>query len=129
MKSKLLKPKPSKHASAKTSIFAPSPITPDETEHVQGYSSAVIENPGIGPSYDQRDSEWPQVAREIITAEKPKFVVMMIGNNDRQAIREKPPPPAPANAQRTQPPPPMDADAPRGTSGAPVSLRGGALVT
>jgi hypothetical protein len=79
--------------------------------------------------YDQRDSEWPQVAREIITAEKPKFVVMMIGNNDRQAIREKPPPPAPANAQPTQPPPPMDADAPRGTSGAPVSLRGGALVT
>jgi hypothetical protein len=26
----------------------------------------------------------PQVAREIIAADKPKFVVMMIGNNDRQ---------------------------------------------
>src|SRR5262249_15313615 len=58
--------------------------------------------------YDQRrDSEWPQVAREIITAEKPQFVVMMIGNNDRQAIREKPRPPAPANAPPIQPPPPV----------------------
>jgi hypothetical protein len=45
------------------------------------------------------------VAREIITAEKPNFVVMMIGNNDRQTIREKAPPPAPANAQPIQPPP------------------------
>jgi lysophospholipase L1-like esterase len=44
--------------------------------------------------YDQRrDSEWAQIAREIITAEKPKFIVMMIGNNDRQSIREKAPPP------------------------------------
>src|SRR5436189_1166067 len=38
------------------------------------------------------DQEWPQVAREIIVAEKPKFIVMMIGNNDRQQIREKVPP-------------------------------------
>ena len=38
------------------------------------------------------DSEWPQVARQIIAAEKPKFIVMMIGNNDRQVIREKAPP-------------------------------------
>jgi uncharacterized protein len=58
--------------------------------------------------YDQRrDSEWPHVAREIISAEKPKFVVMMIGNNDRQTIREKAPPPTPANAQPIQPPPAM----------------------
>jgi uncharacterized protein len=56
--------------------------------------------------YDQRrDSEWPQMAREIIAAEKPKFVVMMIGNNDRQTIREKAPPPVPANAQPLQPAP------------------------
>ena len=42
--------------------------------------------------YDaRRDIEWPQVAREIIAAEKPKFIVMMIGNNDRQTIREKAP--------------------------------------
>src|SRR5215510_10351979 len=50
--------------------------------------------------YDQRrDSEWPQVAREIIAAEKPKFIVMMIGNNDRQSIRETVSPPMPPNAQ------------------------------
>src|SRR6516162_6712048 len=56
--------------------------------------------------YDQRrDSEWPQVAREIIIAEKPNFVVIMIGNNDRETIREKAPPPTPANAQPIQPPP------------------------
>jgi hypothetical protein len=43
--------------------------------------------------YDpRRDAEWPLAAREILAAEKPKFIVMMIGNNDRQSIREKPPP-------------------------------------
>ena len=43
--------------------------------------------------YDpRREGEWPQVAREILSAEKPKYVVMMIGNNDRQSIREKAPP-------------------------------------
>jgi uncharacterized protein len=82
-----------------------------------GLEDAFSEKPEIGIvrkhrtdsgliRYDQRrDSEWPQVAREIITAEKPKFVVMMIGNNDRQTIREKAPPPAAASAQAIQPPP------------------------
>ena len=84
-----------------------------------GLEDAFSEKPEIGIvrkhrtdsgliSYDaRRDSEWPQVAREIITAEKPNFVVMMIGNNDRQSIREKAPPPAAANAQPIQPPPPV----------------------
>jgi hypothetical protein len=84
-----------------------------------GLEDAYSENPEIGIvrknrtdsgliSYDaRRDTEWPQVAREIIAAEKPKFIVMVIGNNDRQTIREKvPPPPAngapKANAQPTQ---------------------------
>src|SRR5262245_15087563 len=82
-----------------------------------GLEDAFSEKPEIGIvrkhrtdsgliRYDQRrDSEWPQVAREAIIAEKPKFVVMMIGNNDRQTIREKGPPPAPANTQPIQPPP------------------------
>jgi uncharacterized protein len=82
-----------------------------------GLEDAFSEKPEIGIvrkhrtdsgliRYDQRcDSEWSQVAREIIAAEKPKFMVMMIGNNDRQTIREKAPPPAPANAQPIQPPP------------------------
>src|SRR5499433_111058 len=61
--------------------------------------------------YDQRrDLEWPQVAREIIAAEKPKFIVVMLGNNDRQTIREKAPPAArpgtpKPNAQAGQPAP------------------------
>jgi hypothetical protein len=84
-----------------------------------GLEEAFSEKPEIGIvrkhrtdsgliRYDQRrDSEWPHVAREIIGAEKPKFVVMLIGNNDRQTIREKAPPPTPANAQPIQPPPAM----------------------
>jgi hypothetical protein len=80
-----------------------------------GLEDAFSEKPEIGIvrkhrtdsgliKYDQRrDIEWPQVAREIIASEKPNVVVMMIGNNDRQSIREKAPPPAPANAQPPQP--------------------------
>ena len=71
-----------------------------------GLEDAFADNPEIGivrkhrtnsglVRYDpRRDSDWPQMAREIIAAEKPKFVVMMIGNNDRQTIREKAPPAA-----------------------------------
>src|SRR6476620_559008 len=69
--------------------------------------------------YDQRrDVEWPQVARELIAAEKPNFIVMMIGNNDRQTIREKAPPaPRPGaakpNTQATTPAaPPIPAPPP-----------------
>src|SRR5215470_9557295 len=89
-----------------------------------GLEDAFSENPEIGVvrkhrtdsgliRYDQRrDLEWPQVAREIIAAEKPKFIVVMLGNNDRQTIREKAPPavarpaaPKP-NTQAAQPSPP-----------------------
>jgi len=60
--------------------------------------------------YDtRRDVDWAQTAREIIAAEKPKFVVMMIGVNDHQVIRERTPPPAPAKpgaAKPGAPPPP-----------------------
>src|SRR4029450_11262174 len=71
-----------------------------------GLEDAFSENPEIAVvrkhrtdsgliRYDQRrDLEWPQVARETIASEKPKFIVMMIGNNDRQTIREKAPPAA-----------------------------------
>ncbi len=42
--------------------------------------------------YDsRREVEWPQVVRETIAADKPKFLVMMIGLHDRQAIRERAP--------------------------------------
>ncbi len=46
--------------------------------------------------------EWSQVARDLIAAEKPQAVIMMIGVQDRQAIREKAPPkeqPKPAEAK------------------------------
>src|SRR6266511_390769 len=62
-------------------------------------------------SYDaRRDTDWPQVAREIIAVEKPKFIVMMIGNTARQTIRARipaPPPSGPpkANVQPMQPAP------------------------
>jgi uncharacterized protein len=46
--------------------------------------------------YDpRRDVDWAQTAREIIAADKPKVIVMMIGSNDHQAIRERAPTPAP----------------------------------
>jgi hypothetical protein len=38
----------------------------------------------------RRDApEWMQVAREIIAAEKPKFIVMLVGLADRDPIRER----------------------------------------
>jgi hypothetical protein len=82
-----------------------------------GLEDAFSEKPEIGIvrkhrtdsgliRYDaRRDSDWPQVAREIIAAEKPNFIVMMIGNNDRQAIREKAPPPPPRGTPKSDRPP------------------------
>jgi hypothetical protein len=61
--------------------------------------------------YDARsDQDWPRVARDILAAEKPGAVVMMLGLNDRQAIRERAPvrgaapPSAPSPDQQTQDP-------------------------
>src|SRR5262245_58883024 len=51
------------------------------------------------------DSEWPQVARQILAAEKPKFIIMMIGNYDRQVIREKAPPVVRPAPPKGNPPP------------------------
>src|SRR5712691_8787082 len=45
--------------------------------------------------YDSRNEnlDWAQAARDIIAADKPQFIVMMVGLNDRQAIRERLAPP------------------------------------
>lgn len=71
--------------------------------------------------YDSRNEnlDWAQIAKEIIAAEKPQYIVMMLGLNDRQAIRERVQPAAPArNApgqrgaaanQPAQPAPPAQA--------------------
>ena len=85
-----------------------------------GLEDAYSEKPEIGIvrkhrtesgliSYDaRRNTEWPQVAREIIAAEKPKIIVMMIGNNDRQTMREKVPPPLPpSGATKANAPAPL----------------------
>ena len=88
--------------------------------------------------YDPRNEtqDWAQAAREIIAAEKPNFIVMMVGLNDRQSIRERvvaPPTPArgargtapaaaapaaepPAQAARPEQPPEQDASRPRPTT-------------
>jgi uncharacterized protein len=88
-----------------------------------GLEDAFSEQPEIGIvrkhrtdsgliRYDaRRDTDWPQVAREIIAAEKPKFIVMMIGNNDRQTIREKAPPPPPRGTPKSDKQPAQSATA------------------
>jgi hypothetical protein len=49
--------------------------------------------------YDtRRDVEWPQIVKEVIAADKPKLIVMMIGTHDRQPIRERPPTPPPGRS-------------------------------
>jgi hypothetical protein len=75
-----------------------------------GLEDAFSERPEIGVvrknrtgsgliRYDpKRDVDWAQTAREIIAAEKPKFIVMMVGTNDHQPIRERAPAPAPRAA-------------------------------
>jgi lysophospholipase L1-like esterase len=83
-----------------------------------GLEDAYSDNPDVGImrkhrtdsgliSYDtRRDTDWAQVAREIIAVEKPKIIVMMIGNNDRQTIRETvPPAPSPSGAPKANAPP------------------------
>ena len=52
--------------------------------------------------------DWPQAAREMIAAQRPKFVVMMIGLNDRRQIKEatqpvRAKPAAPANSSANDP--------------------------
>lgn len=55
--------------------------------------------------------DWPQAAREMIAQQKPKFVLMMVGINDRRNMRETVPAPQPAQPGRPgkpAPPPPED---------------------
>ncbi|HEY6256680.1 MAG TPA: SGNH family hydrolase [Xanthobacteraceae bacterium] len=101
-----------------------------------GLEDAYSERPEIGVvrkhrtgsgliRYDpKRDVDWAQTAREIIAAEKPKFVVMMIGTNDHQVIRERAPPPKPAagapGKPGTQAPPGQTAEAAPPTEDVPV---------
>src|SRR5215212_9106688 len=65
-------------------------------------STGLIRTEVRGESYD-----WPSQAREMLNAEKPDFIVMMIGLADRRGIREairQPQPARPPAGQKQQPP-------------------------
>src|SRR5215471_4838262 len=53
--------------------------------------------------------DWPQAARELIASQKPKFVLMMLGINDRRQIRETA---QAASVSRTAKPGPLRAEDP-----------------
>jgi hypothetical protein len=58
--------------------------------------------------YDSRNEnlDWPQVIRETLAQSKPNFVVMMIGLNDREKLRDRPiqsGPPSAASGSTTAP--------------------------
>ncbi len=74
-----------------------------------GLEEALSDSPDIGVArkhrtgsglirFDLRNdaAEWSQYIREQIAAEKPAYVVMMVGLHDRQQIRERPPAQRPA---------------------------------
>ncbi len=66
--------------------------------------------------------DWPQAAREMIAQQKPKFVVMMIGLNDRRSIKEL--------VQPVRPKPPADDPAAQAQNGADAKggdIKGGEL--
>ena len=59
--------------------------------------------------YDTRNEnqDWPQVIREALAQSKPNFVVMMIGLNDRQQLRDRPIQSGPPGAATATTPPPL----------------------
>src|SRR5215212_1639813 len=64
-------------------------------------STGLIRTEVRGESYD-----WPSQAREMLNAEKPDFIMMMIGLGDRRGIREalrQPQAPRPPAGQKQQP--------------------------
>jgi lysophospholipase L1-like esterase len=59
--------------------------------------------------YDPRNEaqDWAQAAREAIAATRPQFIVMMLGLNDRQALRARPLTSASATSPGATAPPPL----------------------
>ncbi len=72
--------------------------------------------------YDSRNEnqDWPQVIRESIAATKPKYIVMMVGLNDRVSVRDRvtTPPVTPSGAKPGAPQAP--ATAPSAAPAAPA---------
>jgi hypothetical protein len=93
-----------------------------------GLEDAFADTPEIGVvrkhrtysgliQYDSRNEsqDWPGVAREVIANEKPRFIVMMLGLNDRQLIRERVPVPRnekPGQQGNEKPAPDASSDTP-----------------
>jgi hypothetical protein len=73
--------------------------------------------------YDSRNEtpDWPQVIREAIAATKPKFIVMMLGLNDRISARDRVQPPAPATPAAVSPSNPAQPGATAPVAPAPAS--------
>jgi hypothetical protein len=79
------------------------------------YSGLIRQEPRSDPRAEHPD--WPKLVQEVLAAEKPDFVVMMIGLNDRRPIRE-PRPPRPAITRPGQPPQDPAADPKKAQEGA-----------
>ena len=79
-------------------------------------NSGLIRVEVRGESYD-----WPSAARDLINAEKPDYVVMMIGVSDRRGIREaiRQQPARPPAGQKQQPQPSTQAQTPAPAAQAP----------
>ena len=79
-------------------------------------NSGLIRVEVRGESYD-----WPSAARDLINAEKPDYVVMMIGVSDRRGIREaiRQQPARPPAGQKQQPQPSTQAQTPAPPAQAP----------
>jgi hypothetical protein len=87
-----------------------------------GLEEALAETPEIGIlrkhkaysgliRYEQRsETEWSKVARDLIAAEKPQAIVVLVGLHDRQAMRERG---ASATPAKPAPAKPGTAEAPR----------------
>ena len=66
----------------------------------RSYSGLIRQEPRSDPRGEHPD--WPKLIQETLATEKPDFVVMMIGLNDRRPIREQHPP-RPPIARQGQP--------------------------
>jgi hypothetical protein len=115
-------PPPRRSAEAATAVTSPIVVLGDGMADWLGYGlvDAFADRPEFGivrkhrafsglVRYDpRRDVEWPQIARELIAAERPKFIVMMVGFHDHQVIRERAPSPATPGRSKAPSPAPED---------------------
>ena len=96
-----------------------------------GLEEALAETPEIGIvrkhkaysgliRYEQRsEAEWSKVARDLIAAEKPQAIVMLVGLHDRQAMRERGA--RPCTQAKPAPAKPGTAEAPRAGTTPPAA--------